>query len=183
MPSYYVALTPSGAVVCLTVSGAAVATIRPSLPGGTVVAVTAAGDDRTFVLAEQGQDRKAVTFYRFRLGSSGRPGALTRLPLSVADGKTMTGLALSPDGTRIAIAIAIKGGLQQIRVSPVRGGPTRNWTGGYGTIGTPFATRSLSWAASGHTLAFNWSAGQTSSVRLLNPDGPGGDLVAASRRR
>ena len=106
VPPYFVTLTPSGAAVHLTVSGAAVATIRPSLPGGKVVAVTAAGDDRTFVLAEQGQDRKAVTFYQFRLGSSGRPGALTRLPMSVADGKTMAGLALSPDGTRLAIAVA-----------------------------------------------------------------------------
>jgi hypothetical protein len=181
IPRFYVTLTPPDAVVHLTENGATLGTIRPSLPGGTVIAVTAAADDRTFVLAEQSQDRTAVAFYQVRLGSSGRPGALTRLPVSVAAGGTMTGVALSPDGTKIAIAIGFQDGLQQIRVAPVRGGPARDWTGRGGTIGTQFATRSLSWTADQHTLAFNWSVGQTSSVRLLNPDGPGGDLAGASR--
>jgi hypothetical protein len=166
VPPYYVTATETDAVVHLTVSGASVATIRPSLPGGTMVAVTAAGDGRTFVLGEQGQDRKAVTFYQFRLGSSGRPGALTRLPMSVADGKTMGDVALSPDGTRLAIAVAAGGG-QQVRLYPVSGGR--------------FALGLLSWAASQRTLAFNWGPGQTLSARLLNLGNAGGSLLAASR--
>jgi hypothetical protein len=181
VPPYFVTLSPSGADVHLTVSGAAVATIRPSLPGGTVVAVTAAGDDRTFVLAEQGQDRKAVTFYQVRLGPSGRPSAPTRLLMSVTDGKTMTGLALSPDGAKLAIAVAPGGGVQQVRLYPVHGGAGRIWSATGGTIGEHFATWSLSWPASQRTLAFNWSAGQTTSVRLLNLDTAGGSLLAASR--
>jgi hypothetical protein len=180
VPPYFVTLTPSGAAVHLTVGGAAVATIRPSLPGGKVVAVTAAGDDRTFVLAEQGQERKAVTFYQFRLGSSGRPGGLTRLPMSVADEKRMTGLALSADGTRLAIAVAPGGGVQQIRLYPVHGGPSRTWSATGGTIGDRFTSRSLSWPASQRTLAFNWSVGQTASVRLLDTGSGGGSLLAAS---
>jgi hypothetical protein len=167
--------------VHLTLSGAAVATIRPSLAGGTVVAVTAAGDDRAFVLAEQGQDRKAVTFYQVRLGSSGRPSAPARLPMSVADGKAMTGLALSPDGTKLAIAVAPGGGVQQVRLYPIHGGAGRTWSATGGTIGEHFATWSLSWPASQRTLAFNWSAGQTTSVRLLNLGTAGGSLLAASR--
>jgi hypothetical protein len=181
VPPYFVTLTPSGAAVHLTVGGAAVATIRPSLPGGKVVAVTAAGDDRTFVLAEQGQNRKTVTFYQFRLGSSGRPGGLTRLPMSVADEKTMIGLALSPDGTRLAIAVAPVGGVQQVRLYPVHGGPARTWSAAGGTIGGPTTSRSLSWPASQRTLAFNWSVGQTASVRLLDIGSGGGSLLAASR--
>jgi hypothetical protein len=186
VPPYFVALTASDAVVHLTVSGATVATIRPSLPGGKVVAVTAAGDDRTFVLAEQGQDRKAVTFYQFRLGSSGRPGALTRLPMSVADGKTMTGLALSPDGSRLAIAIGPgglsigAGGLQEVKLYPVGGTSARTWSATGGTIGSAFDTRSLSWTASQRTLAVNWSVGLTRSVRLLDLGSTGGSLLAAS---
>jgi hypothetical protein len=143
VPSYFVTLTPSGAAVHLTLSGAAVATIRLSLAGGTVVAVTAAGDDRTFVLAEQGQDRKAVTFYQVRLGSSGRPSAPTRLPMSVADGKAMTGLALSPDGTKLAIAVAPGGGVQQVRLYPIHGGAKHN---------DPFAYDMLWSSASGQVL-------------------------------
>jgi hypothetical protein len=178
VPPYYVTATQTDAVVHLTVSGASVATIRPSLPGGTMVAVTAAGDGRTFVLGEQSQDRKAVTFYQFRLGSSGRPGALTRLPMSVADGQTLTGLALSPDGTKLAIAVVSGGGVQQVRLYPVHGGPARTWSA---TGGGPYGATSLSWPVSQRTLAFNWSAGQTRSVRLLNLGTAGGSLLAASR--
>ena len=181
VPSYFVTLTPSGAAVHVTLSGAAVATIRLSQAGGMVVAVTAAGDDRTFVLAEQGQDRKAVTFYQVRLDSSGRPSAPTRLPMSVADGKAMTGLALSPDGTRLAIAVAPGGGVQQVRLYPIHGGAGRTWSATGGTIGEHFATWSLSWPASQRTLAFNWATGQTTSVRLLNLGTAGGSLLAASR--
>ena len=181
VPPYFVTLTPSGASVNLTVSGAAVATIRTSLPGGTVVAVTAAGDDRTFVLAEQGQDRRAVTFYQVRLGPSGRPSAPTRLPMSVTDGNTMTGLALSPDGAKLAIAVAPGGGVQQVRLYPIHGGADRTWSATGGTLGEHFSSWSLSWPASQRTLAFNWSAGQTTSVRLLNLGTAGGSLLAASR--
>jgi hypothetical protein len=180
VPPYFVSLAPYGAVVHLTVSGATVATIRPAQPGGKVVTVTSAGDDRTFVLAEQGQDRKAVAFYKFRLNSSGRPGALARLPMSVANGKTMTGLALSPDGSRLAIAVAPGAGVQQIRLYPVLGAVARTWSATGGTIGAPNAASSLSWPASQRTLAFNWSVGKTASVRLLDTGSGGGSLLAAS---
>lgn len=178
VPPYYVTATQTDAVVHLTVSGASVATIRPSLPGGTMVAVTAAGDGRTFVLGEQSQDRKVVTFYQFRLGSSGRPGALTRLPMSVTDGQTLRGMALSPDGTKLAISLVPGGGVQQVRLYPVHGGPARTWSA---TGGGPYGATSLSWPVSQRTLAFNWSAGKTRSVRLLNLGTAGGSLLAASR--
>lgn len=182
VPPYFVSLTPSDAVVHLTDGGAAVATIRPSLPGGKVVAVTAAGDDRTFVLAEQPKFDRTAEFYQIRLSASGRPGAPIRLPMSVADVKTMTGLALSPDGTRLAIAVAPGGGVQQVRLYPVHGGPARTWSAtGSGTIGGRFAARALSWPASQRTLAFNWSINQTETVRLLDIGNGGGSLLAASQ--
>jgi hypothetical protein len=176
-----VTLTPPDAVVHLTENGATLATIRPSLPGGTVVTVTAAGDDRTFVLAEQGRDRKAVTFYQVRLGSSGRPGVPTRLPMSVAAGQLVTGLALSPDGTRLAIAVEPGGDVQQIRLYAVSGGPARIWSATGGSIGGFSRARSLSWPPSQRTLAFNWLVHTTRSVRLLDLGTAGGNLLAASR--
>ncbi len=181
VPRYFVTLTPSDAVVHLTDGGAAVATIRPSLPGGKVAAVTAAGDGRTFVLAEQATFNRVAEFYQIRLNASGRPGAPTRLPMSVADGKTMTGLALSPDGTRLAIAVAPGGGVQQVRLYPVHSGAARTWAARGGTIGAYRSTTSLSWAASQRTLAFNWSVGQTRSVRLLDLENTRGNLLTASR--
>jgi len=189
VPPYYVTITPHGgrsyAMVQATVSGNTVATIRPSVPGGTIVAMTAAGDARTFVLGEQksspGPKAIAIAFYEFRLGSSGQPGALTRLPMSVPAGEWMNGLALSPDGGRLAIAIRPAAGIQRIRVYPVSGGPARTWSGD-GTIGAPYATRSLSWPATQRTLAFNWTSGQSASVRLLDLGTAGGSLLADSRQ-
>ena len=101
--------------------------------------------------------------------------------MSVADGKTMGDVALSPDGTRLAIAVAPGGGVQQVRLYPVSGGPARTWSATDGTTGGPFAIGSLSWAASQRTLAFNWGPGQTQSARLLNLGNAGGSLLAASR--
>jgi hypothetical protein len=180
IPPYYVTLTPPGAVVHRTISGASAGTIRSSVPGGTVVAVTAAADDRTFVLAEQSQDRKTVRFYEVRLDSSGRPGTPAQLDMSVRNGNTMTGLALSPDGTRLAIAIAASGGYQQLAVYKVHGTTATVWSGRGGTIGAPLAAATLSWSADQRTLAFNWSVGQTQSARLLDL-GSNRDLLAASR--
>jgi len=182
LPPYFVTRTPSDAVVHLTDGGATVATIRPSRPGGKVVAVTAAGDDRTFVLAEQAKFSRVAEFYQIRLSASGHPAAPTRLPMSVADVKTMTDMALSPDGTRLAIAVAPGGGLQQVRLYSVHSGSARTWSAtGSGTIGGRFAARSLSWVASQRTLAFNWSIHQTETVRLLDIGDGGGSLLAASQ--
>jgi hypothetical protein len=60
VPPYYVALNAHGnavsapvyAVVRATATGRALGTIQPSVPGGTIRAVTAAAGDRTFVLDE-----------------------------------------------------------------------------------------------------------------------------------
>jgi hypothetical protein len=181
VPTYFVAITASGAAVRLTASGATVATIAPSLPGGTVIAVTAAGDDRTFVLAETARDTDVASFYQYRLGTSGRPGAPARLPMSVAESKMMTSLALSPDGTRLAIAIGSGDGVQQVKLYPVHGGPARTWSAAGDAIGD-LSTSSLSWTADQRTLAFDWQVDSGESVRLLDTSSGGGSLLAASHQ-
>jgi hypothetical protein len=197
IPAYYVAIDPPGAPTGLpadaevraTVNGHTLATIKPSGAGRAIVAVTAAADDRTFVLAEQAatgdEPGQAITFYLVRLSSAGQPGPATRLPESVPAGQLMTGLALSPGGSELAVALqpvhvqdAAK--TQEIEVFPLGGGPVRTWFGD-GTIGAPDDTTSLSWADSERTLAFNWQSGQVTSVRLLNPESSGGSLLANSR--
>jgi hypothetical protein len=180
VPPYYVAITATGAAVRLTASGATVAAIKPAQPGGSVIAVTAAADDRTFVLAEESQVLK-VSFYQYRLGTSGRPGAPARLPVSVAESKTLTGLALSPDGTMLALGLAPGGGVQQVKLYPVQGGPARTWSATGGTTGGDLSTISLSWTADQRTLAFDWRADSLQSVRLLDTSRAGGSLLAASQ--
>ncbi len=87
------ALQPQSAVVKETATGAVVARITPPKPYGTFVAVTAAADDRTFVLAaspwrvhhvDGGVDvpESPTTFFLLHLGPHGRPAHLTALPIA-----------------------------------------------------------------------------------------------------
>jgi hypothetical protein len=205
MPAYYVSIDspgrnrgPAYAVVRSTVTGTAVAAIMAA-GGGTIVAATAAADGKTFVLAEQpwvppqsraDQFYEPLTFVMFRLGTSGQPGALTRLPVSAPGGAVMTGLALSPDGSQLAVAVEPRNvsantGRQQVRLYSLSTGAVRTWSAN-GTIGSgPDDTRSLSWTASERTLAFNWlgnGPGVHLSVRLLNLRAAGSNLLADSRQ-
>jgi hypothetical protein len=205
VPPYYVAITshgdpnsnPSYAVVQATVDGKTLATINPTA-GSTIVAVTAAADDRTFVLSVQHwvprggeQTFEARTFYMVQLNSSGQPGPLTKLPMSVPSGGTVSGLALSPSGRKLAIAVEPNNNkkdlnLQELRVYTLGTRAVRTWKGD-GLIGSdPDDTKSVSWTADERTLAFDWSSASSGSassgsVRLLNVGARGGSLLADSR--
>ncbi len=206
VPRYYVAiktrigdpsLSPGYAVVAETASGKTLATIQPSVPHGTILAVTAAADDRTFVLDEErwstnaaSLDDGARTFYEFRLNSSGRPGPLTRLPMSVPNGYQLDGLALSPDGGKLAVALEpatnTRPVLSIVKVYTLATGAVRTWTGHGGSIGSGTDdARSLSWTSDGQTLAFDWSAnsgviqGGAGGVRLLRVDAADSNLLTA----
>jgi hypothetical protein len=202
VPRYYVALAangnsnfvPSHAVVRATISGALLGTITPSVAGGTIVAVAAAADDRTFVLDEQkwvspnstaSQSFQARSFYLLRLSSSGQPAGLTKLPLTV-DG-FVTGMALSPDGTKLAIAVqpnSAQPNLEELRVYALATGAVRTWSGS-GIIGSgPEDGASVSWTADGRRLAFDWFAstqGRQLGIWLLNLASSGSNLLADSR--
>ena len=98
-------------MVRATATGATLATIKLSVAHGTIVAVTAAADDRTFVLDETpyaiggNTEYGPRTFYLLRLNADGHVQSLSRLPMSVPGGQMMTGLALSPDGSKLAMAV------------------------------------------------------------------------------
>jgi len=206
VPPYYVSIeshgnpnfNPSYAVVRSTATGSTLGTIAAA-GGGTVVTATASDDDRTFVLDEQpwvspqshaNQSFEPRTFILFRLDASGQPGTLTRLSMSVPSGALMTGFALSPHATMLAIAVEpnnVKAdpGLQQIRVYSLATGAVRTWSAD-GTIGFgPDDARSLSWTGDEQTLAFDWTGngpGVHVGVRLLDLRSGGGALLAHSRQ-
>jgi hypothetical protein len=202
VPPYFVALAPTGvankspadAEVHATADGRRLATVRPSILGGTIVAVTGAADDRTFVLAEQPwakrgvQQDKQSLFYLLRLGPAGQVVSLTELPMAVPPNTTMRGLALSPDGRRLAVATQPAGGavVPSITVYTVSDGEARTWTAAQSgaTIGLgPDDARTLSWTADGRTLAFDWiTNGTTLALRLLDVGTSSVDLLAASRQ-
>ncbi|HEX3389308.1 MAG TPA: hypothetical protein VHT94_09750 [Streptosporangiaceae bacterium] len=209
LPRYYVALnfTNNGqccmpksyyspwthAVVRVTTTGRALATINPPRPYGTFVGVTAAADDRTFVLAAQkvrkiGQttSQPATRFFLLRLNpaSSTSPERtlLTPLPIRVFSGNTMVpDFALSPDGTRLAVLSGVTN-LPRLSVVNVATGATRTWDPGGVGNGRAANQNSLSWAAGGRRLAFlYWGPSGRAGVRVLDTAAPGSSLVANSR--
>lgn len=209
LPRYYVALnfTSNGrccmpksyynpvtqAVVRVTTTGRRLATISPPRPYGTFVGVTAAADDRTFVLAAQ-KVRKighttsppATRFFLLRLSpaSSTSPERtlLTPLPIRVFSGNTMVpDFALSPDGTRLAVLSGVTH-LPRLSVVNVATGTTRTWDPGGVGNGRAENQNSLSWAADGRRLAFlYWGPTGRAGVRVLDTAAPGSSLVANSR--
>jgi hypothetical protein len=205
VPRYYVSIdsrgnpnfNPSYAVVRATATGSATETVAAAADH-TVVAVTAAADDRTFILDEQpwvsaspnaNQSFEPRSFVKLSLGPDGRVLSLAALPLSVPAGQLMTGFALSPDGTKLAIAVQPNNNrrepdLTEVKVVTLATGATLTWTAN-GTIGFgPDDARSLSWTDNERTLAFDWAAsgaGVHTGVWLLNLDTGGGSLLADSR--
>lgn len=200
VPPYYVEVpNASSAVVRATATGATLATIATGTP---FAGVTGAADDRTFVLDAQRQVightvkwQGQPAFYLLRLSASGAKESFTRLTVApLPDGSAVTGLALSPDGRKLAVEVDTETnsqpGLMEIRVYTLATGAYSNWSTngsadpedpsgftGSGVDGSP----SISWAADSRTLAFDWQdKSRTTGVQLLDTTASG-DLIADSR--
>lgn len=172
MPHYYVTVNAQGpddtsVWVRNSATGAVVAGTH--VPGGPLgVSVTAAADDRTFVVGTTPSGdalRAPYTLWRIHLSAAGvpsRPQRLTSIaiPLGVGPGKrtTVVGIALSPDGSKVAVslerfALSVDtfnpSGI--LEVIDLASGKVRSWTSpAIGTwAGQP------SWAGPS-TVAFAW---------------------------
>jgi hypothetical protein len=211
-------------VIRATATGAVLATVRPPKPYGTFNFVSGAADDRTFILAaqrwwpiasgsrglaaQQRDNTTPIVYFRLRFDPAVGAARLTRLErLPLLDSTEVTGIGLSPDGTRLALGLRY---LTVGRTRPGRNGPgSSGEPGGHGpgiqvyTLATgasrgwvwPGATPSsgtwvgndkpegqpLSWAADGRILAFQfWTqSGGVTQVRLLDTTSPGSSLRAA----
>lgn len=210
VPPYYVELDNSAppvrhAVVRATATGAALATVTPPRPYRTFSFVSAAADDRTFVLAaqrwwnitggsrglaaEHRDNATPVVFFLLRFDPATGTARLTRLSgLAGPPSANLAGIGLSPDGTRLALAlhtVTASGGSGQpalrgpgIAVMTLATGALRQWAWpGAGWIGNfqPFG-QVLSWAADGRLLAFQEWKGHDAQIRLLDTAAPGPDL-------
>ncbi len=169
VPRYYLALVPASTksnapqygIIRDTVTGKTLATIRPPKPFVTFRAVTGAADDRTFVLTAQtsviGTQDTPAKFYSVHFNPA--DGALTISPLTIPDipGLDLAADALSPDGTRLAVAMSA-GAFAQVRIYSLASGAVRVWQVGGAdvlSLGADIAVE-LSWARSG-ILAFDWN--------------------------
>jgi hypothetical protein len=203
MPRYYVTVwqtfagtgngqvIPTYAVVHDSATGAVLASLRvPTLAdsqGGTQgPSITAAGDDRTFVIMEQSDTPRLNVFYRLRVAANGRSAKLSKLPVSVPAYLALTDVALSPDGTRLAMDVQqCNSGTQScpytgIRVVTLATGAVSTWS--TRANGAPF---NVSWVGN-ERVAFEWQAGvnapppgQQTGYRLLTLTGAGRDLMAS----
>jgi hypothetical protein len=200
VPPYYVAVeNPSLAVVRATATGAVLARITTRTP---FVGVTGAADDRTFVLDAQRQVVGTTVrwlgqpeFFLLRLSAAGAEESFTRLTIpALPQGTAVTGLALSPDGSRLAVEVDAgnnsQPGLLEIRVYTLATGAFRTWsthgsddpvdTAGFTGSGVD-GSETISWAADSTTLAFDWGNQTYIGVRLLDTATSGDNLIADSR--
>jgi len=208
VPRYYAALTGAPTASDVTVSddrtGKPVATVAPPA-GQSFINVTAAADDRTFVVTSQvGQDQidggSVDVWYLLRVApGTARPAQLTKLPIKPVGGAVgdveFLAASLSPDASELAVVTAATSGLDvdvntlktTLRIYSVSAGaPLRTWTANRGVLeanGLEFVA--LSWLADGRHLAFDTSvyqhSTQTVEEALLDVTSPGGDLMAHSR--
>ena len=200
VPAYYVAVeNRSLAAVRATATGATLARITTRTP---FAGVTGAADDRTFVLDAQRQVMGPTVrwpeqprFYLLRLSASGAKQSLTRLAVpALPKGTAVTGLALSPDGSKLAVAVDSgtngQPGLQEIGVYTLATGAFRTWfangstdpvdPGGFTGSGVD-GSQTISWAADSRTLAFDWGNRSLVGARLLDTTASGDNLIADSR--
>jgi len=163
-----------------------------------VSAATAGPDDRSFIFAildtksTQARSYQGYRFFRLPISADGKPGHLTELPAyPVPD--AITGIALSPDGTLLAVSSMdwlgrqnghATSGVGEVEVINLVTGTVRTWTaamqrGHYFVPGPP------SWADGNRMIAFTWQRAQSltndamtmEGVRLLDIEASGDNLA------
>jgi hypothetical protein len=209
VPEYYAEITSATSlIVGDDRTGAALATLGPPA-GATIVGVTGAADDRTFVLDTQTPSDGTHTWYLLRIApGSSNPTQLTRLPIPTLPGPDeIDGLALSPDASELAVFFQPYGSFKTEGPDKVlSGGPhgpftlrtyslatgkaLRTWTTPAGrsealsSTSTAFPDNevNLTWTADGRTLGFLFSPFNPPAYeRTLSVTGAGDDLIADSR--
>ena len=189
LPRYYAALVqePSGpwwAEVRNTVTGRVLGTMRPPLPFTRFSEVAAAPDDHTFVLAGIGpQGQPSVTqLYALRLNPATGAVRLSRLPVPLIPERwRVNGIAVSPDGTRLAVALE-PGGAERPRLqlySMTSGALLREWGVNTGRPGGAPVIGFMSWAADGRTLEYSYPV-RGNGAALLDVTRPGTNLLGNS---
>jgi len=200
VPRYFAALTDrvqeqaQAAVVDSTVTARVLATVAAPRPYRIFTWVSAADDDRTFVLAAQrywpiasgkagmpAQNRDITTpmvFFKMAFDPATHTAKLARLGVpETIQAAQLTGMAVSPDGTRLALDLR-----RSIQVVTLATGTIRSWAWqGGGWIGNfkPFG-QVFSWTAHGTTLEFQqWEPGGPANIRLLDTTAPGTSLASS----
>jgi hypothetical protein len=159
--------------------------------GGTFV--TAAADDRSFIIGVQGGQEPTklgldLRLFRFAISAAGKPGHLTELAPAPMRNETTEGIALSPDGKLLAVSLmsnSAGNSSPTIQVLNLATGATRTWTAP--TRNYPYLIGPPSWADGSRVIAFSWLNAEQSGlmaaprgIRLLDITAPGDNLLAGT---
>ena len=189
VPPYFAELTLTApvqvmggeaAVVRSTLTGHVLATVTPPRPYQIFTWVSAAADDRTFVLAAQrywpigsgqaglpAQNRDNTTptaFFRMTFDPATHTAKLARLAVpETIPSAQLAGMTVSPDGTKLALDLR-----QSIQVVTFATGATRSWAWpGGGWIGNNKPIGQIfTWTADGTTLEFQQRNGSGGALSL-----------------
>ena len=201
VPPYFAQLTDrvqvqaQAAVVRSTLTGHVLATVAPPRPYQIFTWVSAAADDRTFVLAAQrywpigsgqaglpAQNRDITTptvFFRLTFDPATHTATLARLAVpETIQSAQLAGMTVSPDGTRLALDL--RRSIQSIQVVTLTTGAIRSWAWpGGGWIGNSKPIGQIfSWTADGTTLAFQQRNGSGGAMSLSFLAAVAGTLAA-----
>jgi hypothetical protein len=211
VPRDYVTIDPANEarlIVRATATGTVVATVGTPR-GSTAAAVYGSGNGQVFAVATTPVARNpggGQVYYLLRL-RSGTPAPLQRLSVGHAVGPGPAAVALSPDGSKIAMAFTYRTSPPSpqplVLYSTATGAVLRTWTVSSGIIsaadpmaggdlGQEAGGLALRWTADGRGLAFAFHAdaapgkqgygyARAASIRLLEVAAPGGDLIGSSR--
>jgi hypothetical protein len=158
--------------------------------GGTFV--TAAADDRSFIIGVQGGQEPTklgldLRLFRFAISAAGKPGHLTELALAPMRNETTQGIALSPDGKLLAVSLqddSSPDAVGAIQVLDLATGASRTWTA---PANSSYIPGPPSWADGSRVIAFTWLRSTQSGlmaaprgIRLLDTAAPGDNLMAGT---
>ena len=161
--------------------------VNVSLGTNETVGVSAAGDDRTFIVG-RGNVYGAVTYFLVHIApGTKRVATVEQLPIPEVNLGVLLGFAVSPNGKELA-ALSVRGNGTTLRVYSIESGATlRTWVGGsWRTTYSLYQEGvNVSWTADNRQVAFATvlTSGRNSSLeeRLIGVTAPSGDLAAASK--
>jgi hypothetical protein len=200
MPRFYVTLTSPGqsgriyAQVHASQTGQVLSQVRAGFVGSGM-GISADQSDRAFVIDAAPKDatHAKIVLYLLRVSADGRSTTLTRLPLVLLPARSLDvvdGIAVSPDGTKLAVALQVNLNPNvvdprgEIVVYSLAGGATQAWT----APGDKAVPWDPAWTGGGRYLTFVWQDQITgtqwfftgrSQVRRLDTAAPGRNLLAS----
>ncbi|MGH3245260.1 MAG: hypothetical protein ACRDOI_03490 [Trebonia sp.] len=175
-----------------TVATAALPAVGVTVGVNSAIGVSAAGDDRTFVVGRENLYSGTTYFLVHFTPGAKQVATVEKLPIPEENLGVLVGFAVSPNGKELAV-LSVRGNGTTLRVYSVKSGATlRTWVGGAWRTSYSVYQEGInvSWTADNRQVAFSTvvvaTAGGNSAPtalqeRLIGVTEPSGDLAVASK--